>query len=313
MSPNENTEFIKEKKVPSKRHEFSFYRGYSDYNSFPIAEYDYYAILASLGKYNPDALPTADKVLTHDIPTTTALHFYDKSKQKTPIDARVDTVTPNLSEIADDYKRAELYNIQDFESAAVDRIKEKTHRILSDPIRKYQSQMVIDTRNLKSRVIKDKTMPIAEKLMHFSVMNLNINTLLLERITDVLDYQEKIYTFEKQEKKALGKNFYVEMTLTDGAEATKIDFRDSSNNMNIPSGAEIKDDPKHNLKNLTIYFDSGTNVHFSTNKPANSLETTVKLSNAPMAYTMDLQDFSIESVNIRASGANASVRIIGLY
>ena len=75
MSPNENTEFIKEKKVPSKRHEFSFYRGYSDYNSFPIAEYDYYAILASLGKYNPDALPTADKVLTHDIPTTTALHF----------------------------------------------------------------------------------------------------------------------------------------------------------------------------------------------------------------------------------------------
>lgn len=304
---------LPEDKGAGKRHEFSFYRGYRDYGDFPVAEYDYYGILGSLGFFNPDKYPK-NNVMTHDINTTTGLHYYDMSKQKTPIDARLDTITPNLGEIARDYKSAELYKIQDFESAAGDRIKEKTHRILSDPIRKYQSQMLIDIRNLKTAILKnEKKLTPMERLEAFNVMNLNVLTLMLERLTDVLDYQEKIYTYEKQEKKALGKNCYVQMTLVDGAEPTKIDFTDDSYTRNLPSGTTINDHPRHNLKSLTIYFDSGTDVYFSTNKPKNSLETTVKLSNPPMAYSMNLDDFSIESINIRAQGANADVRILGLY
>lgn len=303
----------KHEKYDNKRHEFSFIQGMKTWDNIPIFDDDYYGYLGGvLGFYNAEKYPFFGP-LTHDTNTTTALHFYDTSKQKTPIDIRLDVINPNLSQVAQDYTNADLYDVQDFAEASSKRIKEKTHRILNDPERKFQSQKLIDIQNLKGHLHKRKHIPSIEKLVAYNSMLLDVNTLLLNRMTDILDYQEKSFMFNKYETKPLSQNFYAEMTLTDGAEATKLDFTDDSNNRNIPSNAVIRDFPKHNLLSLQIIFDSGTNLYFATNKPTNSLETTVKLTSPPVPFNIAPGQFSIKSVNIRASGADGVVRLIGLY
>jgi hypothetical protein len=314
-TPIKKTDFREEEGAENKQQELSLIQGIRDYSNFPIGNEDYYGQLGSLGFYNPDHYPRLEP-LTHDISTTTALHMYDLVKKKTPIDRRVDVATTDLGRVARDYKNSDLYAIQDWATADIERIREKTHRIQSDPSRKLQSQSLIEISEARvkiSKAAKLKKIPPLNQMIAYNQMLLNLTTMLLERTTDVLDYQEKIFTFNKYELKPLARNFYAELTLVDGAEATKFDFRDENNNKNIPSVNTILDFPKHNLLSLNIIFDSGTNIHFATNKSTNSLETTVKLTNAPETYTITPGQFSIESLNIRASGANGTVRLIGLY
>jgi hypothetical protein len=298
---------------PNDRHTLSFFEGFLDDTRFPILDGDYYAWLGAAGYYDNSRFPI-DGPLTHDTNTTTALHYYDISKKKTPVDKRTDTINPNLSQVALDYSNAELYDVQDFATQAEKRIKEKTHRILNDPIRKIQSQALIDIQKVKGDIIKNKTTiaPLQQVIL-YNQMLLTVNTLLLERITDIVDLQEKLYMFNKYETKPLANNFYAEMTLVAGNDATKLDFTDSTNNKNIPATAKLYDFPKHNLLSLQVIFDSGTDLYFATNKPANSLETTVKLTSPPQQYTLTPGQFSIKSVNLRASGTDGTVRLIGLY
>jgi hypothetical protein len=302
----------KEPPYENKSLEFSLYEGFTDSTGFALLNDDYYGIMGALGFYDNTKLPKRGP-LTHDTDTTTSLHYYDTSRKKTPIDKREDT-NLNLSQVAQDYSNSELYEIQDFSEASARRIKEKTHRILNDPIRKLQSQLLIDIQEMKGKLQdpRAKIHPI-DKLVAYSSMLLNVNTILLERMTDVLDYQEKIFMFNKYETKPKAQLFYCEMTLTDGAEATKIDFSDAKYNLNIPLNAKIYDFPSHNLLSLQIIFDSGTNLFISTNKPANSLETTLKLNSPPQEYTVTPGQFSIKSLNMRAQGSDSVVRIIGLY
>ncbi len=299
---------------PNDRHLMSFFEGFMDETNFPIYDGDYYGWLGAAGYYDNSKYPI-DGPLVHPTETTTALHYYDVSKKKTPVDKRLDTINPNLSQVALNYSNAELYDVQDFASAAEQRIREKTHRILNDPIRKFQSQALIDIQKVKGDILKQKNKisPLHQVLLYNQMM-LTVNTLLLERITDIVDLQEKLYMFNKYETKPLANNFYAEMTLTAGAEATKLDFTDSSNNRNVPSNAVMYDFPKHNLLSLQLVFDSGTDLYFATNKPTNSLETTVRLTGSlPQQYTLAPGQFSIKSVNLRASGTDATVRLIGLY
>lgn len=298
---------------PNDRHLIAFYEGFLDETKFPILDGDYYGWLGAAGYYDNSKYPI-DGPLVHPTETTTALHYYDMSKKKTPVDKRLDTINPNLSQVALDYSNAELYDVQDFAAKAEQRIREKTHRILNDPIRKFQSQALIDIQKVKGDIIKkkDSIAPLQQVLL-YNQMLLTVNTLLLERLTDVVDLQEKIYMFNKYETKPLATNFYAEMTLTADAEATKLDFTDSSNNRNVPAGAKLFDFPRHNLLSLQVIFDSGTDLYFATNKPVNSLETTVRLTSPPQPYTLAPGQFSIKSVNLRASGTDATVRLIGLY
>ena len=303
----------KHEKYDNKRHEFSFLEGLMDDNRLALYNDDYYGMMGSLGFYDASHMPWYGP-LTHDTDTTTALHYYDTSMKKTPIDKRIDVINPNLSQVQQDYTNADLYDVQDFAEASSKRIKEKTHRILNDPTRKFQSQKLINIQNIKGELLNPrKRISSLDKLVAYNAMVLDVNTLLLERLTDVLDYQEKAYMFNKYETKPLSQNFYAEMTLTDGAQATKLDFTDSSNNRNVPATATLLDFPKHNLLSLQIIFDSGTNLFFATNKSTNSLETTVKMTSPPQQYTITPGQFSIKSVNLRASGANGVVRLIGLY
>jgi hypothetical protein len=306
---------IDKKHKISKRHEFSLFEGFSDDAGNAVLNDDYYGYLLSLGYYKNDKYPKQGP-WTHDLNTTTALHFTDTSKQKTPIDKRMDVVNQNLGEVAANFNSGNLYDVQDFSDVSAKRIKEKTYRILSDHDRKLQSQKLIDMQKVKGDLtdpIHSKNIHPLNKLIAYNSMLLDVNIMLLNRMTDVLDYQEKIHMFNKYETKPLGQNFYAEITLKAGDEAMKLDFTDSANNRNVPASALLYDFPKHNLLSLQIIFDSGTDLYFSTNKPTNSLETYMRLKTPPQQYTMTPGQFSIKSVNLRASGSDASVRLLGLY
>lgn len=292
---------------------FSRVQGLRDIDGFPYMDDDYYGILGAYGFWPTDKIPGPGQKLTQDSDTTTALHFYDTSLKNTPLDPKDDTITQHLGKIAQDYQEGEVYSTQDFGEASTERIKEKTHRILTDSTRAYQAEMLIRMRDRKAHLLRTfKEQKPLNMLLEYTMMTLNVNTMLLERITDVLDYQEKLYILNKEEKRPQGKQFYAEMTLINGAEPTHLDFLDENNYKNIPSGAVIRDFPKHKLFSINVIMSSGTNVHLATNKPKNSNETTVTMTTAE-PYLMEPRDFVIESINLRASGANAAVKVIGFY
>lgn len=305
----------KEEPYDNPRHEFSFYQGITDEDNLALLNDDYYGYLGAMGFYNNKKLPRHSP-LTFDSNTNTVLRFNDMSKQKTPIDKRKD-VEPHLGQVALDIKNSELYKVQDFSEESEKRTIEKTHRILNDPTRRLQAQKLIEIQQEKSRLLDPRLkMHPLERMITYNQMMLETNIILLDRITDVLDYQEKIYTFNKFEVRPYGINFYAEMTLKNGAKATKLDFQDDTKNLNVPSNATMTDYPRHNLLSLQVIFDSGNQIYFATNKPSSSLETTVKLTNAvlPNTFTISPGQFSIKSLNIRADGgADGVVRLIGLY
>lgn len=292
---------------------FKYLQGMRDMGDSPVMDDDYYGILGSLGFYDNTKIPRPDEIWAQDTDTTTALHFYDTSLKNVPIDRKDDTINLHLGKVAQDLQEGDLYNTQDFGEASTERIKEKTHRILTDPSRAYQSKMLIKMRERKKHLIEtfDKQKPL-NMLLEYTMMNLNVNTMLLERITDVLDYQEKIYVFQKDENKPQGKQFYAEMTLVSDAPVTHLDFLDENNYKNIPTIATIKDFPKHKLMSLNVVVVSGTDVHIATNKAKNSDETTVKLSTTD-PFIGDPGRFIYETLNLRATGGNAVIKIIGFY
>lgn len=299
----------------NKAHEFSFVRGIRDETGFPIDNDDYYGQLGALGFYNDKHIPKYGPY-THDVNTTTAIHFHNTAYQKTPIDMREDS-EPNLSKVALDYKEANLYNIQDFSETSARRILEKTHRIHTDPDRKIQAQELINIQQEKGRLLdpKLKDHPLY-RLLSYNEMILKVLTLNLNRTTDMLDYLEKQYTFSKYELRPKGYSFYCELTLTNGAQATHFDFTDDTKNRNMPSNAVMYRYPRHNLLSLQIIFDGGTNLYYSTNEPTNSTDAFVKLTNAviPNQVTIAPGQQVIQSLNIRADGgADGVVRLVGLF
>lgn len=283
--------------------------GFLDENGIAIDNDDYFGYLASLGFYDP----STKGPLSHDVNTTTAIHFTDASYKKTPIDVRQD-LDPDLSVFAKDFKEANLYNLQDFSDQAARRTIEKTQRIMADPIRKIQSQILIDIDKEKKRLLdpKIRSHPLYQ-ILGYDQMVLRVNTLLLDRITDLLDYSEKQYTFSKYELRPLGLQFYCEMTLTADAPTTHFDFTDELFNTNMPANAVMFKYPRHNLLSLEIIMDSGTNVYYSTNELNNSTDAYVKLNGAPTETTIRPGQQVLSSLNIRASGSDAVVRILGLY
>jgi hypothetical protein len=306
--PLEDTEIYE-----NKAHEFSFIQGMTDDTGFPIDNDDYYGLMAAYG-FIDSKLPQYGPY-THDTNTNTAIHFYNTAYQKTPIDLREDS-EPNLSKVALDYKEANLYNIQDFSETSAKRILEKTHRILTDPERKIQSQELIDIQREKGRLMtKNMHMHPIQKILSYNEMLLKVNTLTLNRITDMLDYLEKQYTFSKYELRPRGLTFYAEMTLPAGFASAHFDFTDDTKNKNVPSNASIFRYPRHNLLSLQIIFDSGTNLYYSTNEPSNSLDAYVKLTNAvlPNQVTIIPGQQVIQSLNVRADGSDAVIRMVGLY
>jgi hypothetical protein len=299
----------------NKAHEFSFVQGITDEGGFPIDNDDYYGLMTSLGFYDPKHLGKYGP-FTHDTNTTTVLHYNNTAYQKTPIDLREDS-EPNLSKVALDYKEANLYNIQDFSETSARRILEKTHRIQTDPDRKIQAQELIDIQREKGRLMDERLNrhPLA-KLLSYNEMLLKINTLTLNRITDVLDYLEKQYTFSKYELRPKGYTFYAEMTLPTGQATTHIDFTDDRKNINVPSNAVMFRFPRHNLLSLQIIFDSGADIYYSTNEPSNSNSAFVKLNSLvlPNQVTIVPGQQVINTLNIRADGGtDGVVRLVGLY
>jgi hypothetical protein len=287
-------------------------QGFRDDHGMEVLNDDYYGYLQSLGFYNHET----PGPLVHDTNTTTVLHANDTSYKKTPIDPREDP-EPNISQVALDNKGAELYKIQDFSEEAARRTLEKTHRILTDPIRKLQSQTLIDIRKERERLLDPRMnqYPL-EKIISYDQMILKVLTMMLDRVTDVLDYNEKKYVFDKYELRPQGLQFYCEMTLTSDNPTTHFDFTDDSKNFNVPSNAAIFRYPRHNLLSLQIIFDSGTNLYYSTNEPNNSQDAYVKFTSAvfPAEMTIAPGQQVIRSLNIRAGGGTpAAVRLVGLY
>lgn len=299
----------------NKAQEFAFVQGFTDETGLPIDDDDYYGYLGSLNFYDAEKYPWFWP-LGRDTNTTTAIRYYDTRYQKTPLDTAEDP-EPNLSKVALDNKEANLWNIQDFSETAAKRILEKTHRIQYDPDRRIQAQILSDIQKEKGRLLDPKIRehPL-EVLLSYNEMNLKVNTMLLNRMTDILDYQEKQYTFSKYEVRPKGMQFYAEMTLTSGAPATKFDFTDDRYNLNVPTNIVMYRYPYHNLLSLLIIFESGTDLYYSTNEPNNSLDAFIKFdtTSLPARVSFTPGQFAISSLNLRADGGtNGFVKIIGLY
>lgn len=305
--PLEDTEIYE-----NKGQDASFIQGFTDETGFPIDNDDWYGLMGAYRFYNPDKIPKYGP-FTHDTNTTTTLQFYNTAYKKTPLDLREDS-EPNLSKVALDRKEANLYNIQDFSETSAQRILEKTHRILTDPDRKLQAQELIEIQRQKGRLLDDKLHPIW-KILNYDEMILKVNTLMLNRLTDVLDYMEKQYTFSKYELRPKGYTFYGEMTLPAGGAVTHFDFTDDTKNKNVPANAQIFRFPRHNLLSLQIIFDAGTNLYYSTNEPTNSEYAYVKLTNAilPNQVLIKPGQQVLQTLNIRADTSDATVRLVGLY
>lgn len=298
----------------NKAHQFSFVQGMTDWSGLPLEDDDFYGHQGARGMFNAEQYPF-HWPLVHDTNTTTALRFYDMAYQKTPLDTAEET-EPNLSRIAQDIKESNLWSVQDFSETSSRRILEKQFRIRNDPDRKIQAQKLINMQKMKGHLLdpKLKTHPV-DKLTSYNEMLLDTNIMLVNRLTDTLDYLEKTYMFEKYEKRAKGLNFFCELTLTSNAPATKINFTDDKFNLNVPVNAVMHHYPYHNLRSLNIMIISGVNLYYSTNEPDNQLDTYVKFDPAspPTSIQLDFGSFDIWSLNLRADGGDAVVRLLGLF
>ena len=302
----------------NKSLEFSLVRGLTDPSGYPIDDDDWFGQKGLVqGLYDAQRYPF-HWPLVHDTNTTTAIRFNDMAYQKTPLDTAEDS-EPNLSRVALDNKEANLWNIQDFSETSARRILEKTHRIQNDPDRKIQAQKLVNMQKEKGRLL-DPTLikhPL-QRLISYNEMLLDTNIMLLNRMTDALDYLEKSYVFQKYEVRPKGLQFYCELTLHPGTPATKLNFQDDTYNRNVPASTVMYRYPYHNLLSLEIMIISGDQVYYATNEPNSQLDNYIKFDNtitpAPTAINFSPGQFVIESLNIRADGVNpAVIRLVGLY
>lgn len=306
-----------EQKKDLLKHDLSFISGFEDEIGFGIDFDDYYTNMGELGFFRNDKLPK-NSPLTLSTDTTTALHFYDKSLQKTPIDPRQDVIHADLSKLAKEVKDGDAYNIQDFERLASDNIKQRTLRILSDPEEKYESELLARMKDRKRHILTnfEKIKPL-NQLLEYNLMNLNIVTMNLNRQAKSQFLLEKLLYFHEERQKPRGKSFYAEINLTAKAEATRLDFRDEKDNKNVSTASTtfFKNFPQQNLMYLSVYVMSGTKVYLATNESDSSLDTYIPLTTSDGAYVYDGKPYHpIESINIRANDADdCQVKIVGLY
>lgn len=128
------------------------------------------------------------------------------------------------------------------------------------------------------------------------------------------NYVNLIKIREVLEKKEvpIGKDFYASLTLTASAEPTFIDFLNSSEYVNVPTGAVIPRRPGKKLFKITVKVATQP-CQFSLNntKFEKRLITTL---NASEEYTFEAKSGVIENITLQATSAgNSAVRIIGFY
>ena len=312
-NPQPQQQNIQQKKDLLK-HELTFVNGFEDELGLEIDFDDYYNVLGDYGFFNNKKIPKRSP-LASSVNTTTALHFYDKSLQKTPIDPRHDVIHPDLGKLAQLAKDGDFYNMQDFEALAAENIKQRTLRIFSDPDEKYESELLARMKDRKRHILENFSIikPLNQSL-EYSLMSLNIETMILNRLAKMQFLLEKQLFFHEKKQKPQGKTFYAEIDLTVGADATKLDFREESKNQNLSTASTTfyKSFPRHNLMFLAVYVLSGTRVYLAPNE--DDLSTYIPLTQSDGPYVYDGKPyFPIESLNVRADSDTSKVKIIGLY
>lgn len=297
------------------KHDLSFIQGFEDIDGLNLDFDDYYGNLGELGFFNNRKFPKGP--LTLDTNTTTALHFYDKSLQKTPIDPRQDVIHADLGVLTKLAKDGDNFNLQDFEALAADNIKQRTLRILSDPEEKYESELLARMKDRKKHILTNfATIRPLNQLLEYELMSLNIDTMVLNRMAKIQFLLEKQLYFHENKQRPQGKSFYAEIDLTAGADATRLDFREESKNKNVSTASTTfyKSFPQHNLMSISVYLISGTKIYLAPNEPDNSLDTFIPLTQSDGPYIYNgAPYFPIDSINIRADSDTCKVKIIGLY
>lgn len=139
---------------------------------------------------------------------------------------------------------------------------------------------------------------------------IGINLMILDKLDNILRYVTKQYIHEKIETTPKGKNFYVKGTFTNGAVATRFDFTDLSKCKNT-AGLNVVNFPSTEMFSILIRCDSGGPIQIAINEDDN-LTTYIDLA-ANEEHKIDNSEAVIKSLNIRANGADAVTRIIGLY
>lgn len=173
-------------------------------------------------------------------------------------------------------------------------------------IERYKERTLIYSKRLEwYRINEIKRKPPFNQL-------LALQLLILDKLDNMLRYQIKHYIHDKVEQTPKGKSFYVKSTFLNGAATTKIDFTDLSKCKNFPDSFNYANFPSTELFSLIVRCDSGGPIQVSTNESDDSLSVYVDLASGE-EHKIDNAEATLKSLNIRANGSDAVVRIIGLF
>lgn len=141
---------------------------------------------------------------------------------------------------------------------------------------------------------------------------IGINLLILDKLDNLLRYATKHYIHDKIEQTPKGRSFYVKSVFVNGASPTKIDFTDLTKCKNFPSSFNYYNFPSTELFSILVRCDSGGPIQIATNEEDDSMRVYLDLA-AGEEHKIDNAEATIKSVNLKANGSDATVRVIGLY
>lgn len=171
---------------------------------------------------------------------------------------------------------------------------------------RFLEKKLIYSKRLEYLRIKDiKERPPFAQLLAF-------NLLILDKLDNILRYNQKHYILNKLEEQPQGKNFYTKTTFVNGANTTKFDFTDLSNCLNIPDNTNINNFPSTEMFSLIVRCDSGGPIEIAPNEPEGNLNTYIEIK-ANEEHKIENTRAIVKSLNIRANGSNAVVRLLGLW
>lgn len=136
--------------------------------------------------------------------------------------------------------------------------------------------------------------------------------LILDKLDNILRYNTKQYILDKIERKPQGKSFYTNAVFPQTNGACKIDFRDLTKCINIPSGVTWNNFPSTELFSIIIKMDAGGPIQIATNEGERDLSTYIDLK-VGEEWKIENSDAIVKSLNIKPNGSDATVRITGLF
>lgn len=252
---------------------------------------DYYGTINEIGLSH-------DKTMSVGTPTKGSINrYYDESRNYSILAPTLDpTHIHNLTKRVRDSIQKNDFSESYFFSSLFDK---------NDISERYLEKNLIYSKKLEYQRLK----AIKERPAFAQLIALNL--LILDKLDNILRYNQKHYILNKFEEKPQGINFYTKATFINGAKTTRYEFTDIGKCENMPE-APYHNFPSTELFSLIVRCDSGGPIEIAPNMPEGNLNAYIELK-ANEEHKIENTSALTKSLNIKASGSNAVVRILGLF